>query len=123
MDTGVVIMVPYDQIAYMNFVRKMLDDEVNEVFKNYKAPPAPQAAVPFSASQSSRPLREEEFRPISFSSRKEATEQHAESEEHEEQTGTSGKASAKSKPMSKTMMLARLRARLSADQEKGPSPE
>src|SRR5436309_3069081 len=46
MDTGVIIMVPYDQIVYLNFVKKMAVEEVNEMFKGFQAPPLAAAAAP-----------------------------------------------------------------------------
>src|SRR6516164_9173541 len=49
MDTGVIIVVPYDQISYMNFVKKMPVDQANELFKNFQAPPLPAAAAPAPA--------------------------------------------------------------------------
>jgi hypothetical protein len=119
MDTGLVIMVPYDQISYMNFVRKMGDEEVNEIFKDFKAPPASAQAAPIASSQQSRSMSEEEFRPIAFSARKAETEQRpAENEVHEETAEPAGKSGAKAMHVSKTMMLARLRARLASDQGK-----
>lgn len=120
MDTGVVIMLPYDQITYMNFIKRMPDEEVNELFKNFQAPPAAPAAVSYQPVPNAQAAPVDDFRPVEFSAKSEKAAQPAEQEVSEEVPGEPGKPAAKGKPISKTMMLARLRARLAA--EKGPVP-
>jgi hypothetical protein len=146
MDTGVIIVVPYDQISYMNFVKKMPVDQANELFKNFQAPPLPAAAAPapayaqpagfqtasqylpssqFHASSHSQTPPAEEFQAVEFSPQQSEAESPAAQEasvDSEDTPKAGGKSGSKAQPISKTVMLARLRARLAAEQGKGGEP-
>ena len=121
MDTGVVIVIPYDQISYMNFVKKMLVEEANELFKGFQAPAQAAPAVALAPAGNGRSAPADDFRPVEFTAEKEKPERAAEVEGEPEGAGESPKKS-KAKPVSKDMMLARLRARLSGDQGRGAPP-
>jgi hypothetical protein len=121
MDTGVIIVIPYDQISYMNFVKRMLVEEANELFKGFKAPALATPVVASAPAGNGRSAPVDDFRAVEFTAAQEKSERAEDSEGHLEEAADSPKK-AKAKPVSKDMMLARLRARLSGDQGRGTPP-
>jgi hypothetical protein len=137
-DTGVIIVVPYDQIIYMNFVKKLPVDEANELFKGFQAPPLVAAATPAAPTPPPIPTSSflsdlrggaapappavEEFRAVEFTARPEQAEHPSEQTVAEAETPQTGKSGSKGQPISKSMMLARLRARLASEPGKSTPP-
>jgi hypothetical protein len=120
-DTGIVIMLPYDQIAYMSFSKKLADEEVNEIFKNLRISHASQPASANAGSQSAGSGSEEALHPVAMAVRKGGSGGPEGRDGLPSAADAQGKPGGKGKQLSKTMMLARLRARLAA--EKGPEPD
>jgi hypothetical protein len=95
-DSGRVILVPYGELSFVTLTRMLKDPEVEAIF-GQGTPPAV-ADLPLSLSgEASQPLPEE------------TVEEH---EEEEPAEVPDAKAAKKPEPVSKTVLLAKLRERL-----------
>jgi hypothetical protein len=121
LDAGAIIALPYDQIGYFNFIRKMTVDEAQKLFGDASAAarePAKPTPLPGVRPGKKEEPAEEPFVPVVFQ-----TAETAAAAETTPETGEpepAAPAAGGKQPVSKSMMLARLRARL-AEQSKSSS--
>lgn len=124
-DTGRIVIVPYDQINFAGFVKPIDDVSLQAMLGKRgaagKAEPVAEAAVPKSDPQGTAADDEVvDFLAAAIEEAAAAAAQEPPAEEDE----TAGSAAAGNKPNhpSKTVLLARLRSRLAADNVKPAKP-
>ena|SRR5438552_10488920 len=115
-DQPKLLIIPYVQMTYLSFSKKMTDEEIDQVLIKPDAP-----AARASKGRGSASVREEPFDVIDFPKPAVKAALDAEAEAAAEEAAADDKNAGKAQPPSKTMLLARLRQRLADDIAKPPS--
>jgi len=117
-DQPKLLIIPYLQMTYLSFNKKMDDAEIDSVLGRPGTTPSPAERPTAARYQSARP--EDDFEVIEFPKETPAVAAVAQEKLAAEQADSDGKGQ-KAQPPSKTILLARLRQRLADDIAKPPS--
>src|SRR5262249_27987491 len=118
-DTGRIIFVPYDQITYAGLTKKLTDEEVRTALgRPGNLPPAVVATAPMVAA-AGVVAQDDGFEAYEPEQLMTAPKEEASAEPGADAAAAAGPA--KPAPPSKTVLLARLRARLANDGAHAPT--